>query len=226
MFIDNRYTKIYESIVSQSMLRGNNKSDHEDYLESHHITPKAMGGSDDPSNLVLLTAREHFLCHLLLTRMTEGKNLIRMRHAFSFMVQCAGNSKWFELARKSASQQRDPEWGRNISKARKGQVPSAEAIAKMRATLTGRKMKPEHRQRLSELAKLRTMTPQCRSARKETLQRTYPIITPDGTEFTVTNLKQWCKDNGFNYHTAHSNTRAPSPVKSGALLGYKFKACI
>lgn len=36
------------------------------YYESHHIIPKWMGGSDDDSNLVLLTAREHYLAHYLL----------------------------------------------------------------------------------------------------------------------------------------------------------------
>lgn len=36
------------------------------YYEKHHIIPKWMGGSDKKENLVLLTAREHYLCHYLL----------------------------------------------------------------------------------------------------------------------------------------------------------------
>ena len=32
----------------------------------HHIIPKHMGGTDDPSNLVELTVREHAIAHLKL----------------------------------------------------------------------------------------------------------------------------------------------------------------
>jgi hypothetical protein len=39
-----------------------------DYKESQHIIPKCMGGSDDKDNLVELTAREHFIAHLLLLK--------------------------------------------------------------------------------------------------------------------------------------------------------------
>ena len=39
------------------------------YVERHHIVPKCLGGADAADNIVLLTAREHFLAHKLLTRM-------------------------------------------------------------------------------------------------------------------------------------------------------------
>lgn len=42
------------------------------YYENHHINPKSNGGDNDPKNLVLLTAREHFLAHYLLTKFTTG----------------------------------------------------------------------------------------------------------------------------------------------------------
>ena len=38
------------------------------YVERHHIVPKCLGGTDAVDNIVLLTAREHFLAHRLLTR--------------------------------------------------------------------------------------------------------------------------------------------------------------
>lgn len=38
------------------------------YAEIHHISPRCMGGTDAASNLVRLTAREHYLAHLLLVR--------------------------------------------------------------------------------------------------------------------------------------------------------------
>ncbi|CAB4153686.1 HNHc domain containing protein [uncultured Caudovirales phage] len=36
------------------------------YYESHHIIPRWKGGNNSKSNLVLLTAREHYLAHYLL----------------------------------------------------------------------------------------------------------------------------------------------------------------
>jgi hypothetical protein len=39
------------------------------YVERHHIVPKCLGGTDAADNIVLLTAREHFLAHKFLTRM-------------------------------------------------------------------------------------------------------------------------------------------------------------
>ena len=44
-------------------------------MEKHHIVPKSEGGSDDPSNLVNLTAREHYIAHLLLAKIYNDRNM-------------------------------------------------------------------------------------------------------------------------------------------------------
>jgi hypothetical protein len=64
MFTKNKYTKWYFTIVHSAINRPISG-----YVEKHHIIPKSLGGSNDQSNLVSLTAREHFICHLLLLRM-------------------------------------------------------------------------------------------------------------------------------------------------------------
>lgn len=65
MFITNKYTRIYYAIVSQAIEIGKPS----EYCELHHIVPKALGGSNDIANLVYLTAKQHFICHLLLPKM-------------------------------------------------------------------------------------------------------------------------------------------------------------
>lgn len=44
------------------------------YYESHHIVPKWKGGSNEKSNLVLLTAREHYLAHYFLFLIYKDKS--------------------------------------------------------------------------------------------------------------------------------------------------------
>lgn len=61
IFIIMNYQRIYNQIVERAQ---NRKLD--GYKERHHVIPKCLGGSNDKSNLVDLTAKEHFLCHKLL----------------------------------------------------------------------------------------------------------------------------------------------------------------
>ena len=46
-----------------------------EYGEVHHIVPKSEGGSDEPNNLVKLTAREHYVAHLLLARIYNDRKM-------------------------------------------------------------------------------------------------------------------------------------------------------
>lgn len=84
------YKKLYNKIIS------NRKSKIPvGYKEKHHILPKSLGGLDVPENLVFLTAREHFICHYLLTKMfPEGSNnWYRMCQAFMMMKPSSSNQK-------------------------------------------------------------------------------------------------------------------------------------
>lgn len=76
------YHKIYSRLVNNKSHRVKGK---EIYYESHHIVPRSLGGSNDASNLVLLTAKEHFIAHLLLTKMYEGVEKKKMIYAFWMM---------------------------------------------------------------------------------------------------------------------------------------------
>lgn len=46
------------------------------YTEIHHILPKCMGGTNNKNNLVVLSAKEHIIAHILLSEMyPENKSL-------------------------------------------------------------------------------------------------------------------------------------------------------
>ena len=78
IFIDNKYTKWYHAIVQNANLRILPDGT---YVESHHIIPRSLGGNNSKENLVKLTAREHFVCHLLLTKMVTGPAQYQMLSA-------------------------------------------------------------------------------------------------------------------------------------------------
>ncbi len=62
------YGKIYNDLVAKAKVRGLDKSQHEGYFEIHHIVPRCLGGSDEDGNLVMFTAREHYVAHLILAK--------------------------------------------------------------------------------------------------------------------------------------------------------------
>lgn len=80
MFKENKYTKYYNLLTE----RAKNRTLTE-YTERHHVIPQSLGGSNDKENLVDLTAREHFICHWLLIKMTEGEHRGKMRYALQGM---------------------------------------------------------------------------------------------------------------------------------------------
>jgi len=57
------YKKHYNILIERSKGR-----DLQGYTEKHHIIPKCLGGSDDLSNIAVLTPEEHFLAHQLLVK--------------------------------------------------------------------------------------------------------------------------------------------------------------
>lgn len=76
MYLHNKYTSWYYCIINNAINR-----QLDSYTETHHIIPKSLNGDNNKLNLVELTAREHFICHWLLTKMTEGNFKIKMTHA-------------------------------------------------------------------------------------------------------------------------------------------------
>ncbi len=83
-----------------------------------------MGGSNRKDNLVELTPREHFICHLLLTKMTSGKDRAVMMYTFKMMSgKKLYNSKQYVIFKNEYSKlcsdrnagSNNPMYGRNRS---------------------------------------------------------------------------------------------------------------
>lgn len=86
-FNKSKYTKWYFKIIDQAKTQ--NRSKKTDYYEAHHIIPKSFEKNNDT---VLLTAREHYICHLLLTKMCI-KRFHRRKMTFALHKLIHGNGK-------------------------------------------------------------------------------------------------------------------------------------
>ena len=75
------YERIYHQLVEKAKGRGLDKKSVDYYTEIHHIVPRSVGGTDEQSNLVMFTGREHFMAHMLLYRIYPDDTSL-MRAAF------------------------------------------------------------------------------------------------------------------------------------------------
>lgn len=101
IFLQNKYTAWYYSIINHAKTR-----QLESYTEIHHIIPKSIGGDNTPENLVSLTAREHYICHMLLCKMTQSNHKSKMNYAIWRMTNSGNyiiNSRTYEYIRKNHS---------------------------------------------------------------------------------------------------------------------------
>lgn len=128
LFIDNKYTRWYYSIIQKSYLKTG-------YTEWHHIIPRSLGGTDDPTNLVKLTAKEHFICHLLLVKMTTGKHKSKMSQAAWMMVSSSDNQKRYKVTSKTYQMLKEQmsRSKKGVSTWNKGMSPTDDTKKKLRA---------------------------------------------------------------------------------------------
>ena len=104
------YNRIYNSIIENRRNNPLSKKKINDpsyvYTENHHIIPSSLGGSDDKTNMVRVTAKEHFVLHHLLVY-NHKDNIgarTKMVKAFLWMVCCkSDNQERYITAREDRS---------------------------------------------------------------------------------------------------------------------------
>lgn len=156
MFLDNKYTRWYYHIIENRKV--NPISDAE-YKEKHHIIPRSLGGSDDSSNIIHLSAREHYIVHMLLVKMCESKdNRLKMGYALAYMTSVTRigkiSARQFALVKTIASKSlkgvpRSEETKTKIREARSRQIITEETKELWRKNRKGVPKSEEHKRNIS-----------------------------------------------------------------------------
>lgn len=117
------YHKLYNKIISNARHEMRVKGGGV-YYERHHIIPRCIGGTDDVSNLVLLTAREHFIVHMILVEMYPVNSIEwhKLVNATSMFMQISSNHSRYILSSRQYERIK-----KLLSDSKKG-VPRSQAV--------------------------------------------------------------------------------------------------
>jgi hypothetical protein len=136
MFLNNKYYIWYYKIISNAISQNRVKNSI-DYFEKHHIIPKCLGGNNTKNNLVLLSAKEHFICHILLTKMVEKNTDIWFKLAWAVTAFRRNNkhqsqrvicSRLYETIRKDISTYRKATYDREADIDRRQKISNTMKI--------------------------------------------------------------------------------------------------
>jgi hypothetical protein len=168
-----KYQKWYDSLINKTITRNWDKKTSKCYVEKHHIIPRSLGGNNNKDNLVYLTAREHFIAHLLLSKMYSGESKSKMQLALYMFIKnpsLTSNRKMtsysYEYAKKclanatkaihtGLAKPKTAEHRLKLSLALKGK-PRPD-ISK---ALKGRKISKETKRKIGDARKGKTFTPE------------------------------------------------------------------
>lgn len=157
MFPLSKYSIYYNSIIRKALNSTRDKT--QEYFERHHILPKCLGGSNKQDNLVLLTPREHFICHALLVKMYKDQSFERSKLLHAFMLMKGKNSKQIRYINAKIYDSLKKEFSENQRKRMTGRKISPEHKDKIGLARKGKKMSQETKNIIAEKAKLRKRKP-------------------------------------------------------------------
>jgi len=116
----------------------------------HHIIPKHMGGTDDPSNLIELSVEEHAEAH---RKLWEEHGNIKDYAAWKGLSGVIGKEEIVKMLMDPTGRKHTEETKKKISEAHKGKRLSEDAKEKLRKFNAGKKLSEEHKNNISKSLK-------------------------------------------------------------------------
>lgn len=196
-FLDNKYSKWYWKLIESA--RTTQRSG---YVEKHHIIPRSLGGSNEEGNLVKLTAREHFVAHLLLTKMTFGASKKSMCFALGMMnVKTRNHERYqpssiiYALSRQLASA------------AAKGRLPSEKCRLAVSARLKGKKISADHRHKVGNALRRKI---------------SFFAVNPDNEWIEGDDLRSFCESADLSFFTIVKRINSQYAITACKRRGWIF----
>lgn len=209
------YHRIYNQLIKRAVDRSWKRSTAPCYIERHHIIPKCIGGSNKKQNLVCLSAREHFIAHILLAKIYNNhKGLVFAAVCMMYNKDSKINCRKYQQLRHQNS---------IISSERhKGIAKTADARLKMSLAKKG-KMYGENNNFYGK-----THTDEFKKAQSErkkisqqgsnnTNAKLWKIIFPDGTINIIKCLRDLCKQLNCSVYKIRNN-KVPGYIFCGEVL--------
>jgi len=156
--LENKYKRWHDSIIEKAKNRNLTG-----YKEIHHIIPKSLGGTNHQSNLIALTAKEHYIIHMLLPFFLEGEEKHKMLCAFTFML---GKNKFMERKHKIHSRLYE-KLRTELSNSSKGKKLSRETKLKLSRAHRGKKLSAKTKMLIKFKRKFQVVTKEQRKRYSE-----------------------------------------------------------
>jgi 5-methylcytosine-specific restriction endonuclease McrA len=143
-FNNSKYTTWYNSIIERARTR-----ELTGYKENHHIIPRSLGGDNSKENVVPLTAREHYIAHLLLPYIVnDPAHKRKMWGALRCMTimhykthdRYAGSARFYAKAKENI----------DFGAGNRGRVQSPEERKKRATSLTGKVCSEETKRKIGK----------------------------------------------------------------------------
>jgi hypothetical protein len=155
----------------------------------HHIIPKHMGGTDEPSNLVELTVEEHAEAHKVLYEIYGKKEdwlawqglakLISKKDILKQMCSHIGEKNGMY----GVVGEKNPLFGKKRTE---------ETKLKIKTALKKHKRTDEHQSKLNN-----RFTKEYIKNVTNSISRNWKIITPEGKTFIIKNMAEFCRKNNL-----------------------------
>lgn len=192
MYIENKYFRWYFSIIGSASARGMING----YHEKHHIVPKSLGGPNTKDNLVALTAREHFICHVLLTKFTEGEAKKKMLFACQGMNRSRAyqdryiNARLYDVIKQECAKVQ--------SERMSGKTLTAEHKEKISIGGRGRKDSTETIQKRADSRRGKLASEESRKKMSLRQKELAALISPEKMDERMTNMRAALVESGKN----------------------------
>jgi hypothetical protein len=161
----------------------------------HHIIPRHVGGTNDPSNIVELTIEEHAEAHHILYEQ-YGRDEDRL--AWLGLSGQIGKDEILKQIAMAQKGKKKPEgFGEKIRQANLGRKHSENAIEKMSLVKKG-KYNSEYYRKIGAMKMDRSQPESQKIKVSEKLSAKWELTTPEGITFEVLNLRKYCKDNNLD----------------------------